>query len=133
MFLALILSDVPAIAGRTNIGWVFFGLWLALFAVMLLIKAVNCGVIFTVVNIIVCMGAIFFLCGPALMRKPAGIVRMGLGLRTIPLGTFNIIFTVFLTAGFLIIIVLWRRQKVRNAIAQAAYEEEKAAKAAQNA
>ncbi len=130
MVLALILSGVPAVAGKVNIGWVFFGLWLALFALALLLRVVNCGVVFTVANVIICMGAIYFLCGPALMRKPAGIVRMGLGLRTVPFMTFNIIFVVFLTVGFLIILLLWRRQKVINAQALSDYEAEKAARSA---
>jgi len=70
------------------------------------------------------IAAIYLLCGSpaALGRKPAGIVRLGLGLRTVPLTTFNIIFTVLIIAGFIILVLLWKRQKGIDTDAREEYE-----------
>ena len=122
MVLALVCSGIPKIAGKINLGWIYLGLWLGLFALTLLFRKFSCGPVFTLISTIVSMGAVYLLCGSpaALGRKPAGIVRLGLGLRTVPLTTFNTIFTVFIIAGFIIILLLWKRQKGIDA---AAYEE----------
>lgn len=112
MVISLICSDIPKIAGRINIGWVFFGLWLGLFALILIFKRFKCGVAFTAVSLVISLGAIVYLCGiNAISRKPAGIIRMGLGLRTVPFSTFNIFFIAFIIIGFIAIILLWKRQK----------------------
>lgn len=127
MVLALIGSGIPAVA-KINIGWVFIGLWLGLFAAALIFRRFSCGVRFSAVNVIVCMALIYFICGgTAIFRKPAGIVRMGLGLRTVPFSTFNTIFTIFLIAGFVAIVLLWNRQKLIDAAAIYKYESLKAA------
>ena len=113
MVISLICSDIPVIAGKMNMGWLFFGLWLGLFAIALIFRRFSCGVTFTAVSVIVSIAAVFFLCGSAaaLGRKPAGIVRMGLGLRTVPFSTFNTVFTIFTIAGFIAIVLLWKRQQ----------------------
>ena len=113
MVLALICSGIPAIAGPVNIGWVYLGLWLLVFAIALLVKKLRCGPVFTLISTVVSIAAMYFLCGSpaALARKPAGILRMGIGLRTIPLSTFNMIFIIALIVGFIIIVLLWKRQK----------------------
>ena len=128
MVIALICSGVPKITGAMNIGWVYFGLWLGLFAIALLFKRFKCGTVFTLISVIASMGAVYLLCGSqaALGRKPAGIVRMGLGLRTVPLTTFNIIFVIFIAAGFIIIVLLWKRQKGIDAVSLEEYERLKA-------
>ena len=130
MVLSLICSDIPAIAGKMNIGWVFLGLWLGLFAIALVFRRFRCGVKFTAISVVVSLAAICFLCGSAatLGRKPAGIVRMGLGLRTVPFGTFNTIFTLFIIIGFIVIILLWNRQKGVDEAAREEYEKLKAEK-----
>lgn len=128
MVLALICSGVPKITGAMNIGWVYLGLWLGLFAIALLFRKFKCGPVFTAVSVMVSMALIYVLCGSpaALGRKPAGIVRMGLGLRTIPLTTFNIIFSAFIIVGFIIIVLLWKRQKGIDAASREEYERMKA-------
>lgn len=124
MVLALVCSGIPKIAGKINLGWIYLGLWLGLFALTLLFRKFSCGPVFTLISTIVSMGAVYLLCGSpaALGRKPAGIVRLGLGLRTVPLTTFNTIFTVFIIAGFIIILLLWKRQKGIDAAAHEEYE-----------
>ena len=128
MVAALLCSDVPKITGAVNIGWIYLGLWLGMFAIALLFRKFRCGTVFTLVSIIVSMAAIYLLCGSpaALGRKPAGIVRMGLGLRTVPLTTFNIIFIVFIAAGFIIVALLWKRQKDIDAASLEEYERKNA-------
>ena len=127
MAAALYCSGVPAIA-KVNIGWIFFGLWLGLFAFALIFRKFKCGVVFTLISITASSAAIYLLCGTAgaLGRKPAGIVRMGLGLRTVPFSTFNIIFIAFIVIGFLLIVLLWKRQKRVDSAAKAEYEKLKA-------
>lgn len=128
MLIALLCSGVPKITGAMNIGWVYFGLWLGLFAIVLLFRKIKCGPVFTAVSAVASMAAIYMLCGSAaaLGRKPAGIVRMGLGLRTVPLTTFNMIFAFFIIAGFIIIVLLWKRQKGIDAASKEEYERMKA-------
>jgi membrane protein DedA with SNARE-associated domain len=128
MVAALICSGVPKITGAMNIGWVYLGLWLGLFAIALLFRKFRCGTVFTLISVIVSMAAIYLLCGSpaALGRKPAGIVRMGLGLRTVPLTTFNIIFAAFIVIGFIIIALLWKRQKGIDAASREEFERKKA-------
>jgi uncharacterized membrane protein YdjX (TVP38/TMEM64 family) len=128
MVAALICSGVPKITGAMNIGWVYLGLWLGLFAIALLFRKFRCGTVFTLISVIVSMAAIYLLCGSpaALGRKPAGIVRMGLGLRTVPLTTFNIIFAALIVIGFIIIALLWKRQKGIDAASREEFERKKA-------
>lgn len=122
--LTLVCSGIPKISGTVNLGWIYLGLWLGLFAVSLIFRKFQCGTLFTLISMIVSLAAVYLLCGSpaAFGRKPAGIVRMGLGLRTIPLTTFNIIFAVFIAAGFIITVLLWKRQKGVNAAALEEYE-----------
>jgi|GEM_PF-518301 len=129
MTAALFCSGIPAIA-KINIGWVFFGLWLGLFAISLLFKRFKCGVVFTLISTVISLAVTVYLCGSAgaLGRKPAGIVRMGLGLRTVPFRTFNIIFTAFIVVGLITIVLLWKRQKGIDQAAHEEYEKLKAEK-----
>ena len=130
MMIGLIWAGLPGLGARVNPGWVLLGGWLLTFAVILLFRKIRCGVVFTAVNAAVCLAAIYFICGKAIVRKPAGILRMGLGLRTVPLDTFNMIFIGFLVIGFVLICLLWKRQKRIDAAALSEYEEQKAIRAA---
>ena len=127
MVLSLVCSDVPKITGAVNIGWVYLGLWLGLFAIMLIFRKLKCGTLFTLISVVISMAAVYLLCGSpaALGRKPAGIVRMGLGLRTVPMSAFNIAFCVFIVIGFIIIALLWKRQKGIDEAAREEYERMK--------
>ena len=126
-------AGIPGLGSRVNPGWVLLGGWLLTFAVALLFRKFRCGVKFTAANVIVCLAAIWFICGHAIVRKPAGILRMGLGLRTISLDTFNMIFIGFLIIGFIIICLLWKRQEGVDAAALDEYEKLKASAEAEKA
>ncbi len=128
MVLALVCSGVPKITGAVNIGWVYLGLWLGLFALTALFRKFKCGPVFTLISTIISLAAVYMLCGSpaALGRKPAGIVRMGLGLRTVSMTTFNIIFAAFIIIGFIIVVLLWKRQKGIDAASIEEYERMKA-------
>lgn len=130
MIIGLIWSGIPVYGAKVNPGWMLLGGWLLTFAVALLFKRLKCGVVFSAVNVVACLGIIYLICGSAIARKPAGILRMGIGLRTVPLGTFNIAFIAFLVIGFIILCLLWKRQKGINAAAITEYERLKAEKAA---
>lgn len=127
MTASLFCSGIPAIA-KINIGWVFFGLWLGLFAIALIFRKFKCGTVFTLISTILSLAGTAYLCGStgALGRKPAGIVRMGLGLRTVPFRTFNIIFIAFIVLGLILVVLLWKRQKGIDADALEEYERKKA-------
>ena len=131
MAASLYCSGIPAIA-KINIGWVFFGFWLGLFALALIFRKLRCGVVFTLISTVASLAAIVYLCGSigALGRKPAGIVRLGIGLRTVPFRTFNIIFIAFTIIGFILIVLLWKRQKGIDLAAKEEYERLKAEKEA---
>ena len=131
VIIGLIWSVIPNLGAKVNPGWMLLGGWLAAFAVVLLFRKLNCGVIFTAVNVVVSIGIIYFLCGPAIVRKPAGIFRMGIGLRTLPFDTLNIIFIAFIVIGFIITCLLCRRQKGINAAALAEFEKSKSAQSSQ--
>lgn len=121
MIIGLIWANIPKMAASVNPGWVLLGGWLLTFAVVLLFRKLKCGMVFTIINLIVSIGIIYYMCGSAIVRKPAGILRMGIGLRTVPLSTFNMIFIGFLAAGFVILCMLWKRQKKVDAIALEEY------------
>ena len=128
MIIALICARIPKLAAAINLGWIFFGAWLGVFAIVLIFRKLKCGVVFTAANVVISLGIIYFLCGSAIVRKPAGIFRMGLGLRT-PFPTLNIIFIAFLVVGFILICLLCKRQKGVDAAALEEYEKLKAEKA----
>jgi hypothetical protein len=50
---------------------------------------------------------------------------MGIGLRTVPLSTFNMIFIVFIVAGFFIAALLWKRQEKVDTAALEEFERKK--------
>ena len=126
VIIGLVWAGIPTWGAKVNAGWMLLGGWLAVFAIALLFRKFKCGVGFTVINIAVSLGIIYLLCRPAIVRKPAGILRMGLGLRKVPFSTFNMIFIGFLVIGFIIVCLLWKRQKKIDADALAEYEALKA-------
>ena len=118
----IVWAGIPTWGAKVNAGWMLLGGWLAFFAVLLLIRKLKCGVVFTAVNAVASLGVLYVLCGSAIARKPAGILRMGLGLRTVPFSTFNMIFIGFIVIGFIIVCLLWTRQKKIDADAKAEYD-----------
>jgi hypothetical protein len=50
----------------------------------------------------------------------------------VPFSTFNIAFICFIVIGYLVVLLLWKRQKGVDLRALTAYEELKAAKSAEN-
>ncbi len=131
MIIGLLWSGLPVYGAKVNPGWVLIGGWLLTFAIVLCIRKFKCGPIFSAVNVAACLGIIYYICGPAIVRKPAGILRMGIGLRTVPFSTFNIGFICFIVIGYLVVFLLWKRQKGVDLRALTAFEELKTAKAAE--
>lgn len=126
MIIGLVWSGIPVYGAKVNPGWMLLGGWLLTFAIALIFRKFKCGVRFTAANTIICLAVIYFMCGRAVVRKPAGILRMGIGTRTIPLGTINIAMIAFLVIGFVIACLLWKRQKCVDEAAAAEYEKLKA-------
>lgn len=116
MIIGLVWSGIPVYGAKVNPGWMLLGGWLLTFALALLFRKFKCGPVFSAVNVAACIGVIYFLCGSAIVRKPAGILRMGLGLRTVSLTTFNIIFVAFIVIGYILILLLWKRQRRIDAV-----------------
>lgn len=133
VIIGLVWSGIPGMAAKVNPGWVMLGGWLLTFVIVLIFRKFKAGVVFSAANVVVCLGVIYALCGSAIVRKPAGLLRMGLGLRTVPLSTFNICFIVFLVIGFIVLCLLWKRQKRVDTMAAAEYEKLKEENAAAKA
>ncbi|MBE6041558.1 MAG: TVP38/TMEM64 family protein, partial [Clostridiales bacterium] len=128
MVIALVCANIPKLAATVNPGWIFLGAWLGVFAIALIFRKLKCGPVFTVVSIVASLGIMYFLCGPAIVRKPAGILRMGIGMRTLSFTFINGVFIGFIVVGFIIICLLWKRQKGVDAAAKEEYDRLKAEK-----
>ncbi len=111
MVLVLLCANVPKIATMMNIGWTYFALLIVIFCVALIFKKFKCGAKFTAVSTVASLALIRLICGSAVTRKPAGIIRMGIGIRTVPFSTINLILIALLIIGFAVVILLWRRQR----------------------
>lgn len=110
MVLVLLCANIPKIATMMNIGWTYFALLILIFVVALCFKKFKCGVRFTALSTVVGLLLIWLICGDALSRKPAGIIRMGIGVRTVPFATINYILIALLVLGFVLSVLLWKRQ-----------------------
>lgn len=111
--------------GGFNTGWIFFGLWLVLFGLALAVRKFQCNVKFICINLVVSLVALFFVYGSAISVRPAGYIRMGIGIRTIPLGTINMVMIGFLVIGFLVCVLMWKRHNAKlAAMAEASTEKE---------
>lgn len=108
-----------------NTGWIYFGLWLVTFGLALAFKRFKCDVKFMIINLVVSAAALFVCYGSAIATRPAGYIRMGIGIRTIPLDTINLIMIAFLVVGFIISVLMWRSfNKKQAAQAEAAEVKE---------
>lgn len=92
---------------RLNIGFVFFGLWLAMFAVISLFsrkKTIIMGFTFSIINLVVCSIYGLLLYGiHRLAVVPASIIREGLHITKISFFSINIVLCVFLLAVIIIL------------------------------
>jgi hypothetical protein len=68
MIIALICARVPKLAATINLGWIFFGAWLGVFAVVLIFRKFKCGIVFTAANVVISLGIIYFLCHRVCLR-----------------------------------------------------------------
>lgn len=107
MIAGLLCMNIPSLTAAWNVGWVFYGVWFVAILITLLVRKMDFGVKFTIVNTVVCVVGILIITGSAISRKPAGLVRMGLCMSSVPLSTFNIIIIAFVVIGFLLSIGLW--------------------------
>ena len=126
MVAALAYSSVPKWAAAVNSGWIFFGAWLGIFAILLIFKKLKCGPAFTAIGTVAAVAVMYLICGSAIIRMPAGLFRMGIGIRSLSFGVINLGFGIFLVRGFLIVCLLWKRQKGVDAAAAEELERLKA-------
>ncbi|MBQ3291993.1 MAG: TVP38/TMEM64 family protein [Mogibacterium sp.] len=126
MVAALAYSSVPKWAAAVNSGWIFFGAWLGIFAILLIFKKLKCGPAFTAIGTAAAVAVMYLICGPAITRMPAGLFRMGIGIRSLSFGAINLGFAIFIVLGFLIVCLLWKRQKGVDAAAAEELERLKA-------
>ena len=73
MVAALAYSSVPKWAAAVNSGWIFFGAWLGIFAILLIFKKLKCGPAFTAIGTAAAVAVMYLICGPAITRMPAGL------------------------------------------------------------
>ncbi len=105
-----ISTKAPNLAFGYNQGWVFAGLVVVIYIVVWAIHKFKCNVKFTGINLVVSLLLIYIACTDGILRLPAGLIRMAIGVRTISLSTINVIMLVWLIAGFGISVLLWKRQ-----------------------
>ncbi|KMT22513.1 hypothetical protein [Clostridium cylindrosporum] len=105
---------------RMNIGLLLFGVWIALFIILSLIsikKTLNMSFIFSIINLIVCLGYLAVLYGiERLSIVPASIIREGLNMTSVSFNTINTVLIVFLLVGLVIIFFTSASNKKRRDI-----------------
>ena len=114
MVVGLIAMRVPSLTAAWNVGWVFYGVWILALMITLLIRKLDFGVKFTLINTAISGILTFVLAGSAIMRKPAGLVRMGLCMSSVSLDVFNMILAAFVVVGLVLSIGLWTRKNKKK-------------------
>lgn len=122
MVAALVCSKIPKLAASINSGWIFFGGWLVIFAVLLIFRKLKCKPVFTAICTAAAFVVMYVMCGSAIARMPAGLFRMGIGIRSLSFSTINLGFAIFTAVGFLIVCLLWMRQRKIDAAAAVEFE-----------
>jgi len=114
MVVGLIAMRVPSLTAAWNVGWVFYGVWILALMITLLIRKLDFGVKFTLINTVASGILTFVLAGSAIMRKPAGLVRMGLCMSSVSLDVFNMILAAFVVVGLFLSIGLWTHKNKKK-------------------
>lgn len=105
MTVSMLLGMWAWLGMRVNMGWIFYGLWVILAIVFILIRKLSCGWKFTAVNLLVCGAIDVLVFGfDKLKILPAARIREGIGMYTLNLGVVNNVILGFLVVGFALIL-----------------------------
>lgn len=116
MTISMLLGMWAWLGMRINMGWIFYGLWLVLAVVFILIKKLACGWKFTAINLMVCAVVNFAVFGiDKLKVLPAARVREGIMMYTLNLGLVNTVIVAFLVIGFALILLLGLKDSKKKA------------------
>ena len=116
MTISMLLGMWAWLGMRINMGWIFYGLWLVLAIVFILIKKLACGWKFTTVNLVVCGIVNFVVFGiDKLKILPAARVREGIMMYTLNLGLVNTVIMAFLIVGFALILFFGLKDSKKKA------------------
>ena len=113
MTLSMILGKWTWLNMRINMGWIFFGMWLIVAVVFILIKKLDCNWKFTLIAVLGNLVVQCILVGISGMAITiASRIREGLMLSTfVPFGTINIIVSILGVLGFVVIVYLMIRKE----------------------
>lgn len=116
MTISMLLGMWAWLGMRINMGWIFYGAWLVLAIVFILIKKLACGWKFTCINVVVCAVINFMVFGiDKLKILPAARVREGIMMYTLNLGLVNTFIMAFLVIGFALILLLGLKDSKKKA------------------
>ena len=116
MTISMLLGMWAWLAMRINMGWIFYGLWLVLAIVFILIKKLACGWKFTCINVAVCGIINFVVFGiDKLKILPAARVREGIMMYTLNLGLVNTVIMAFLVVGLALILFFGLKDSKKKA------------------
>lgn len=120
MVVALLFSKWTWFEMRVNVGWVLYGAWILLFVICLWRVKKPFGLVFSLVNTVICGIAIFFLSNGAIGVQiiPASLVREGLHQSQWVAGTVNTALVAFAVVCLVLIAALDVAVKVRSARGQ---------------
>ena len=116
MTISMLLGMWAWLAMRINMGWIFYGLWLVLAIVFILIKKLACGWKFTCINVVVCAAINLVVFGVDKLKiLPAARVREGIMMYTLNLGLVNTIIMAFLVVGLALILFFGLKDSKKKA------------------
>ena len=105
MTISMLLGMWAWLGMRMNMGWIFYGLWLVLAIVLICIRKLHCGWLFTAINLVVCGAVNLMVFGVDKLKiLPAARVREGIMMYTLNLGLVNTVIVAFLVVGFALIL-----------------------------
>ena len=116
MTISMLLGMWAWLAMRMNLGWVFYGGWVVLAIVLILIRKLSCGWKFTCINVSVCAVINFVVFGfDKLKILPAARIREGIMMPTLKLSAVNTVMVAFLVIGFALVLFLNLRADKKKA------------------
>lgn len=111
MVITCFMVKIPKLTFGFNQGWILVGIIVVVFVVAWAIQKFQCNIKFMIINLVASIVLLFIACGDGIMRLPAGLIRMAIGVRMMPLSDINLGFEIWLVAGFAITFILWKRQQ----------------------
>lgn len=116
----------PQLTFGFNAGWIFAGIIVVIYVVAWAFHKFKCNIKFMAINLVVSLALIALICGDGFLRLPAGLIRMAIGIRLIPLSTINLIMLIWLVVGFALAVLLWKGQDKKTEAWKAEIEAKKA-------